>query len=196
MILDSYTVYFDIVLCGLSGEVVANGRPSKYGSIGTNQSGQEWFKAALATRDGTEFGFQNVHRNPDLADGQHVLVYSAAVRAGGDTKGRAIGVLGIVFNWEALAQTIMKNTLISPEEKPYTRVCITGAGRLVLADSQGRLLQEKLDLPEAALALKGRKGHVKVSSRGNDYLVARAQSPGYETYATGWDSWIIQQIRS
>jgi hypothetical protein len=106
-----------------------------------------------------------------------------------------MGVLGIVFNWEALAQTIVKNTLISPEEKPYTRVCITAPDRTVLADSQGRLLQEKLEIPEAARALKLRKGHVRTQHRGADYLVAHAHSPGFETYATGWDSWIIQQIR-
>ena len=196
VILDSYTVYYDIVLCDLSGRVIANGRRSKFGSIGSRQQESEWFRAALATKDGTEFGFQNVHRNPDLADGEHILVYSAAVRAGGETRGRILGVLGIVFNWEALAQTIVKNTLISPEEKPYTRVCITGTGGLVIADSRGRLLQEKLELPSAALELKRRKGHVRALYQGQDCLISHAYSPGYETYSTGWNSWIIQQIRS
>ena len=196
VILDSYTVYYDIVLCDNSGRVIANGRRSKYGSIGSRTQDSEWFRTALATKDGTEFGFQNVHRNPDLADGEHILVYSAAVRAGGETRGRVLGVLGIIFNWEALAQTIVKNTLISPEEKPFTRVCITGNGGLVLADSRGRLLQEKLELPPAALELKRRKGHVRAVYQGHDCLISHAYSPGYETYSTGWNSWIIQQIRS
>ncbi len=53
VILDSYTVYFDIVLCGLDGKVVANGRKSKYHSIGSQQGDTTWFQAASKTRDGT-----------------------------------------------------------------------------------------------------------------------------------------------
>ena len=38
-ILDSYTVYFDLVLCDRNGRVIANGRPNQYPSIGTSVGG-------------------------------------------------------------------------------------------------------------------------------------------------------------
>lgn len=193
-ILDAYTVYFDIVLCDLNGRVVANGRPGLYDCKGSQQKETAWFQAALQTRDGTQFGFQTVHRNPSLATGQHILVYSCAVREGGETRGRPLGVIGIVFNWESLAQTIVNKTLISPEEKPFTRVCIVDEQGLVLADSHGKLLTEKLALPnrQALFALK--KGHLIDRLQGTPHILAHAFSPGYETYATGWHSLILQKL--
>ncbi len=194
VILDSYTVYYDIVLCDLDGKVVANGRPERYASQGTNQRETEWFRAALACRDGTEFGFQSVHRNPTLANGQFVLVYSCTVREGGNTRGPTLGVLGIVFNWESLAQTIVKNTQLSAEEKPFSRVCVVDGQGLVLADTDNRLLAETLPLPrrEELFALK--KGHLTAPWQGAPHIFAHAASPGYETYATGWHSIILQRL--
>ncbi|HEX4349983.1 MAG TPA: methyl-accepting chemotaxis protein, partial [Verrucomicrobiae bacterium] len=142
VILDSYTVYFDIVLCDLSGTVVANGRKARYQCLGSNQKNTEWFQSAIKSTDGTQFGFQNVHQSPSLAGGQHILVYSCGVRENGHAKGKLIGVIGIIFNWEALGQTVVRNTLISEAEKSRTRVCIVDARGLVLADTAGQLVRE------------------------------------------------------
>ena len=68
-ILSAYTVYFDLVLCDLSGKIVANGRPEIYRSVGVNCAGAEWFRTALATGSGGEFGFESVHISP-LANGK------------------------------------------------------------------------------------------------------------------------------
>jgi hypothetical protein len=194
VILDSYTVYFDIVLCDLQGRVVANGRKQKFHSLGTSQKDTEWFQAALKTSDGTQFGFQSVHRSPTLAGGQHILVYSCGVRENGDAHGRLIGVLGIVFNWEALGQTIVCGTLISDEEKTSTRVCIVDAKGLVLADSAKKIIGETLSLPEQTALFATKKNHIVARYMGEPTLIAHAFSPGFETYATGWHSLIIQKL--
>jgi hypothetical protein len=194
VILDSYTVYFDIVLCDLSGTVVANGRRSKYHCLGSNQRDTEWFQAAVKTSDGTQFGFQNVHQSPSLAGGQHILVYSCGVREKGHANGKLIGVMGIIFNWEALGQTIVRNTLISEAEKARTRVCIADAGGLVLADTAGQLARETLALPGQTALFAIKKSHVVVRHNGELTLIAHAFSPGFETYATGWHSLIIQKL--
>jgi hypothetical protein len=194
VILDSYTVYFDIVLCDLSGTVVANGRRSKYHCLGSNQSDTEWFQAAIKTSDGTQFGFQNVHQSPSLAGGRHILVYSCGVREKGNANGKLIGVIGIIFNWEALGQTIVRNTLISEAEKTRTRVCIVDAGGLVLADTAGQLARETLALPGQTALFAVKKSHVVVRYNGELTLIAHAFSPGFETYATGWHSLIIQKL--
>ena len=194
VILDSYTVYFDIVLCDLSGAVVANGRKSKYQCLGSNQKDTEWFQSAVRTADGTQFGFQNVHKSRSLAGGQHILVYSCGVREKGNAKGKLIGVIGIIFNWDALGQTIVRNTLISEAEKTRTRVCIVDASGLVLADSAGKLTQETLALPGLPALFATKKSHVVVRHNGEPTLIAHAFSPGFETYATGWHSLIIQKL--
>jgi hypothetical protein len=194
VILDSYTVYFDIVLCDLSGKVVANGRREKYQSIGSNQRATEWFQSAVQTNDGTQFGFQNVHQSPTLAGGQHVLVYSCGVRESGNAQGKLIGVIGIVFNWEALGQTIVKNTLISDAEKSRTRVCIVDGRSRVLADSAGQIGRDTLELPQQAELFATKKGHLVAQYKGEATLIAHAFSPGFETYATGWHSLIIQKL--
>ena len=194
VILDSYTVYFDIVLCDLSGRVVANGRREKYNSVGSNQKSTEWFQTAAHTQDGTQFGFQNVHQSPTLAGGQHILVYSCGVRENGNAREKLIGVIGIVFNWEALGQTIVRNTLISDAEKSRTRVCIVDARGTVLADTAGQIGRETLELPQQTDLFASKKSHVVAQYKGEPTLIAHAFSPGFETYATGWHSLIIQKL--
>ncbi|HTH49482.1 MAG TPA: methyl-accepting chemotaxis protein [Candidatus Limnocylindria bacterium] len=196
VILDSYTVYFDIVLCDLNGRVVANGRKARYQSRGTNQKHTEWFQAAVHTGDGTQFGFQNVHCSASLADGQHILVYSCGVRENGDAHGRLIGVIGIIFNWEALGQTVVNGTLISGAEKAHTRICIVDANGLVLADTSRQLVKETLQLPDQKSIFALKKGHVVTRYKGDMTLIAHAQSPGFETYATGWHALIIQKLEA
>jgi len=194
VILDSYTVYFDIVLCDLEGRVVANGRKNKFPSIGTSQFDTEWFQAAIKTRDGSQFGFQSVHRSKTLANGQHILVYSCGVREKGDAQGKLIGVLGIVFNWEALGQTIACGTLLSEAEKACTRICVVDPSGLVLADSDKRIIEETLSLPDQAALFATKKHHITVRYKSEPTIIAHAASPGFETYATGWHSLIIQKL--
>ncbi len=192
LILNSYTVYYDLVLCDLDGKVVANGRPSLYSSQGADCSRSAWFQSALGTRSGEEFGFQGVQAS-SLAGGRRVLVYSCCVRAGGEIHGQPLGVLGIVFNWDALAQTIMDSTPLSPDEKRATRVCLVDKDGLVLADSENRALHDTIRLPNWAQIKTSKKGFYASVYDSRPCLVGYASSPGYETYATGWHSLLIQR---
>src|SRR5690606_31226102 len=74
-ILDSYTVYADLVIADPRGQVICNGRPSRYRSVGARVDGTEWFRAAMTTHRGSEFGFQSMH-DSELVDGQSILAYS------------------------------------------------------------------------------------------------------------------------
>jgi hypothetical protein len=196
VILDSYTVYFDIVLCDLQGRVIANGRPEKYPCRGSHQADTRWFREAAATRSGSEFGFEGPHRSGSLAGGQPIAVYSALVRRGGRTAGEPIGCLGVIFNWEALAQTIVQRTQVAEEERADTRVCIVDRGGLVIADNRGRHLQSRLPLGEFAGLIRTGKGYACMPVDGQPHLVAYGLSPGFETYSTGWHSFILQRERA
>jgi hypothetical protein len=193
VILNAYTVYFDLVLCDRSGKVVANGRPSKHRSVGSDCKTAEWFTSAMKSATGDEFGFESAHRS-NLVDNQAVLVYSAAVRAGGDSKGQILGVLGVMFNWEGLAQKIVTSVGLPPEEKAATRVCIVDDKCRLLSDSNGRHLVDKLELPDRDKIFAMKKGFMNSTVAGQNCCVAHALSPGFETYATGWHSLIIQPL--
>ena len=143
-ILDSYTVYFDLVLADLDGTVIANGRPRQYRSVGQSVAQQAWFQSAMATASGEEFGFQSMHASP-LAGGERVLVYACTVRQDGRVTGRPLGVLGIVFRWDALAQTIVERTPLSEAEWRRSRVCIVDGQGLLLADTQAAGWLGRLD---------------------------------------------------
>jgi hypothetical protein len=193
VILSAYTVYYDLVLCDLRGRVVANGRPHEYKSAGMEQGSEAWFRESAASRSGDEFGFQTAHRSR-LVDGQLSLVYSCGVRHEGRSDGKLLGVLGIVFNWEALAQTILTNAPVAEEERDATRCVITDGDGTLLADSWGKQLQESLGLSELPHILAERKNFVTADYQGRKCCIAHAQAPGFETYSTGWHSLVIQPV--
>jgi len=195
VILDAYTVYYDLVLCNLDGEVIANGRPQRYSSQGMNCSQQQWFKEAKATRSGDEFGFEAVHAS-DLVGGRRILAYSCGVRKDGNANAPLVGVLGILFNWDALAGTIVKDTPIQASEWPRTRVCIVNEEGHFLADTQGGEISQKTDIPVFSSMKQKKKSFESCNYFGSDTLVACAKAPGYETYSTGWYSMIIQTMES
>jgi len=193
VILSSYTVYVDLVLADTDGNIVANGRPGQFKSIGCNVADQKWFASALQTRSGEEFGFQTAHRS-SLIDRQPALVYSCGVRQDGLAQGPLIGVLGIIFNWEALAQTIMKAVPLGAAEMAISRCCIIDSTGQVLADSDEKQLSDTLDVQTLAEAFTRKKGFFVAPYQGRQCCIGHAKAPGFETYSTGWYSLIIQPI--
>ncbi len=190
VILNAYTVYFDLVLCDLTGKVVANGRPAQHAVTGMMQDQAPWFQAAMKTRSGDEFGFQAVHRSP-LVNHQRSLVYSCGVRAGGESQGALLGVLGIVFNWDALGQTILDRMPLSAHEKQRAIACFVDAEGNVLADFPAGSLRDTFDNSLFQGLRQGQKGYGVHHFGGREYCAGFAMSPGFETYATGWSSLVM-----
>ena len=191
-ILDSYTVYFDLVLADLDDTVIANGRPRQYRSVGQSVAQQAWFQSAMATASGEEFGFQSMHASP-LAGGERVLVYACTVRQDGRVTGRPLGVLGIVFRWDALAQTIVERTPLSEAEWRRSRVCIVDGQGLLLADTQAGGAA-RLEFPGRDALFAQPRGAAERIVDGQMQCLAHAASPGYETYRTGWHCVIVQGV--
>ncbi|HSQ42817.1 MAG TPA: cache domain-containing protein [Fibrobacteraceae bacterium] len=190
-ILDSYTVYFDLVLCDLQGTVVANGRPALYRSQGMNISHHTWFQQGLATKSGTEFGFEGMHSS-SLVNGERVLVYSTAVRENGNETGQPIGVLGVIYRWEDLGQKIVDSVALSDEEMKRTRVLIVERNGRIIASSKGLSDQEEfVPLAEWLSLSPDPRFHTLIQE---ESLLGLARSQGFETYATGWSSALLQKL--
>ena len=193
VILQAYTVYYDLVLSDAEGNIVANGNKEKYSSVNTNVSNTKWFTSAIRTKSGNEFGFQSVTRSP-LVNNELAIVYSAAVRENGDTKGKIIGVLGVIFKWESLAQTIIDHTPIDADEKQHTRICIVDNDGLMLADSEGKMLKETFQFDKKTSLFGEKKNYMFAEYAGIPCCIGHALSPGFENYSTGWHSVIIQKL--
>ncbi|AWK86772.1 methyl-accepting chemotaxis protein [Azospirillum thermophilum] len=188
VILESYTVYLDLWICDLKGEVIANGRPDRYpAALGARVEGEAWFRQALATGNGGEFTVGDVARNERL-DHRVVATYATAIRRDGEADGEPIGVLGIFFDWEPQAAAVVQGVRLEEGERERSRCLLLDARHRVIASSDGRgLLTETVPLRRGA----GSMGHY-TDERGN--LVGYALTPGYETYrGLGWYGVIVQE---
>jgi hypothetical protein len=191
-ILDAYTVYFDIVLCDLEGRVIANGRPQLFHSVGSCHADKEWFRSALACSSGDQFGFRGMSPSQLVAN-QRCLVYSACVRQDGQLQGQPLGVLGVIFRWDALAQTIVERTPLNPEEKAVARVLILEPRGRILADTD-LCFGQQFDITPFAQLMSNPCGFTLLDRSDGRTVIGHARSPGYETYASGWHSLIITPL--
>lgn len=188
VILDSYTVYLDIWILDLQGNVLASGRPNLYPGVQNhNHKSARWFAQAAATRDGTEFAVADIDVEPSLA-GRSVATYATAIRADGQTSGAPIGVLAILFDWQTQAHTVVNSVHLSADEKTRSRCLIVDSDQRVIAASDGMgLLQEIFPLRIGNRALGSYTG-------ANDTLIGYALTPGYETYkGLGWYGVVVQK---
>ncbi len=189
-ILDSYTVYFDIAVVDLNGRVLANGRPSMFRSVDSVHTDQSWFARAMRTADGTEYVQSDVG-NMSLCSDERTIIFACTVRTGGQANGRPLGVLAIVFRWDALAQIIVERTPLSVEEWQRSRVCIVDAQGHLLADS-AMSFGDRLKIPGWNEILDSDRAYRMATIDNIPHCIGHARSPGYETYRTGWYSVLMQ----
>ncbi|MGY3359129.1 hypothetical protein ACVWZK_005792 [Bradyrhizobium sp. GM0.4] len=55
VILGAYTVYLDLWLCDLDGNVIANGRADRFRAVGQNVAHTKWFREAKTLRSGDDY---------------------------------------------------------------------------------------------------------------------------------------------
>ncbi len=193
VILNAYTVYHDLVLCDATGRVIANGRPNQFKSVGRDEAKSPWFTRALATSSGNDFAFQTAHQSQLVSD-ESVLIYSATVRRNGEANERTLGVLGVVFNWEALSSAVLCNESLDARESEKTLRLIVDNDAHVLASSRPLPFDFKLPMQKLEGLFNQNNGYILDEMDRKRVCIAHAKSPGFETYATGWHAILIQDI--
>jgi hypothetical protein len=183
VILGAYTVYLDLWLCDLDGNVIANGRADRFRAVGQNVAHTKWFREAKTLRSGDDYVAGDVENQPLLGNAQ-VATYCASVRAGGQANGAPIGVLAIHFDWEAQARAIVQGVRVGDSDK--ARVLLVDSNLRVIAASDGQgILSERI-----SLSLNGQRSGFYQDGSGT--LVAFHATPGYETYrGLGWYGVIV-----
>src|ERR1700722_7324378 len=178
VILGAYTVYLDLWLCDLEGNILAGGRSDRFDVIGQNVAAAKWFREARGLRSGDDYIAGDVECQPLLGNAQ-VATYCASVRADGNANSKPIGLLAIHFDWESQARAIVQGVRVGTADK--ARVLLVDSNCRVIAASDGHgLLTERVPL-----SLEGRRSGFYHDRSGT--LVAFHATPGYETYkGLGW----------
>jgi hypothetical protein len=188
VILDSYTVYLDLWVADLKGNVIANGRPDRYPHAqGTNVANEAWFRQALGTKSGEDFSVADITVNAKLNDSL-VATYATAVRAEGEADGEVIGAMGIYFDWTPQSLGVLQGVRIADVDKPTTRLMLLDSNFRIIASSDGHgILRETYPLQTS-------EGLMGYYTDADGKVIGYALTPGYETYAgLGWYG-VIEQI--
>ena len=186
VILDAYTVYLDLWICDARGKVVATGRPDRYpGARNISAAEAPWFRDAMRTATGDDFIACDIERVKALNDAP-VATYATAIREGGLSNGKVLGVLGVHFDWKPQAQAVVDGVRLTTEERTRSRVMLLDQKGRVLASSDGcGVLSEVFPLNTS----EGVMG----SYADGDITVGYALTPGYETYrGLGWYGCLVQ----
>lgn len=206
VILDSYTVYLDIVVVDRAGKVLANGRPGLFPSQGRSVGSSAWFRKALGLASGQEYAMERV-KGEVLVGERDVLVYSCPIFGQGADGGvtQAIGVLGIIFNWESLVKAVF-NRVVSYDLKedieqfgiPTDIWIIDQDGQVLAAYAEGAAKEGEALKPQALasmLASKTQGYHIE-ARQGIKEILAWGYSPGFETYRSAWYCLFRQTIQA
>ncbi len=182
-----YSVYLNLVLVGIDGKIIACSQPAKYPRVtGADISKFPWFQKAMATTSGDRYVVDDIVHDP-LHDNKLAAVYAAAVRKEGEVHGKIVGVLGVIFDWEDQAKTIVQ-TEPSLSKDEWTR------SRVILLDQNMRIIAASDDtgilLPFMLEHHGQQKGHY---FNANHQVVAFARTLGYQEYdGLGWFAAILQ----
>jgi hypothetical protein len=183
-----YTVYSDLVLVNAGGRAVASANATYRPRVsGSHYDPAAWFQQAMKTRSGDEYVTDEVRRS-NAQSGRQVLIYATAVRAGGQTHGKALGALAVYFDWEAQGATIVESEIgLSDAERARTKVLLLDGNSRVIASTDKSMLFQPFDLRTGAQ----QKGSY-ISDTGA--LVAYARTHGYQEYdGLGWTGVIVQK---
>jgi hypothetical protein len=190
IILDSYTVYLDIWVADNTGRVIASGRPDTFARVmGASVADAPWFKQALRHSKSDQYFAGEVAVEPLLNNSQ-ACAFSAAVRDSSSRQSPVIGVIGIFFNWQSQADSVINGVRLSDDERSRSRVMMVDAKHNIIASSDRQsCLGEHIDLQPKA----GQRSGYRTLS--NNAIQGYSLTPGFETYpGMGWLGVIEQHL--
>lgn len=175
VILDAYTVYSDIWLCNLAGEVLCNGRPQQFSVAGARINASPWFAPTLQLADGDGFIAGPVEVS-GLLGGRETMAWATLVRAGGARHGAAIGLLVTQFDWHPQAAAVLQSLRFGDTGAGMCAMITDDAGN-VLARRGGERTANRLELPKNSAGW-----HTTDAG-----LLGHHRTEGFETWAgKGW----------
>ena len=172
VILDAYTVYSDIWLCDMSGNILCNGRPDLFDIRGQSNKTAPWLAAALRLIDGNDFVAGPIEVST-LLGGKETMAWATLVRKGGALNGTPVGVLVTQFDWKPQAAAVLASLRI---DETTMRAMITNERGDILA-LRGTAPMTKFSAGKTASGWNSTE----------DLLTGFHRTTGFETWAgKGW----------
>jgi hypothetical protein len=200
---NSYTMYRNLVLADLNGDIVACSRTELRNEMRKiNASEQLWYQRGLQTTQSTQYAVQDVSGSPLERQKEVSLIYAGGVRRKGARAGESIGVLGVMFDWDTEAQKILRTCLPRDNAGNYiegSAACYTNAaGVIIETTSPDRFpVGRQLVLPEEHTKLnKGESRTGLTTIDGVKYVVGSSRTKGYREYAgLGWSAHVLRPVQ-
>jgi hypothetical protein len=199
---NSYTMYRNLVLADLNGDIVACSRTELRNELRKiNVSEELWYQRGLQTTQSTEYAVQDVSKSPVERQKDVSLIYAGGVRRTGSRNGESIGVLGVMFDWDTEAQKILRTCL--PRDNSGN--CIEGSAACY-TNSEGIIIEttlpevfsvgKQLNLPTGHTGLKrGESCTGLILVDGVKYIVGSSRTKGYREYAgLGWSAHVLRPV--
>lgn len=183
-----YTVYTNLYVYNLQGEILAVSDSKQTHWVGTGVDASSGAAAALQSANSQKYSvspFATTH----LYQQRHTYIYNAAITDLADP-GKVLGGIGIVFDSEPQFAAMLQETLPRDENDRLLEHCFA-----VYADRNQTIISvanrpdlkvgDKLALNERFFALQnGQHGSDIIQYDGKNYVLGMATSKGYREYKT------------
>ncbi len=199
---NSYTMYRNLILADGSGEIVACSKMELRNELKKiNVSDQEWFQSGMRTQTSMEYEVQDTQKSILEKNKERSLIYSAGIRRGGARKGDSIGVLGVLFDWDTEARTILQNCLPVDKDLNFIEGCAA-----CYTNSQGEIMETTdpdnwpvglvLELPQKHRQLgKGESTSSLFILNDVEYIMGSSKTQGYREYAgLSWSAHVVRPM--
>jgi chemotaxis signal transduction protein len=174
-----YTVYHDIVLFDSEGRIVAVSNLAHTGKVGSIIR-EPWVTATLELRDSQQYAV-SAFAPSDLYNGQHTLIYGAAIR---NEARRVVGGIGIVFDCTPQFTAMLRDALPRNESGAIVDgnigLFVDARMSVVSATSHYRP-GDTIDLPREVLNTSGDAPQT-VCMNGMHYAIGVRKTSGYREY--------------
>ncbi len=200
----SYTMYRNLVLSDRAGSIIASANDDMLPIVtSVNVGNQHWFRESMKTTRSVEYVVQDVSENPLEPDEQNSLVYAGGVREDGAREGASIGALGILFDWNTEARSMLEACLPKNNEGdniPGSVALYTNKENEVIetTDAEKFPVGFKIELDDAFDVLKAGESHASiVKLNGHQYIVGATRTNGYREYAgLEWKAYVFRVYSS
>lgn len=183
-----YTVYTNLYLYDVHGEIIAVSNPQETHIVGRKLDDSTGFRDALREANSQSYSVSNFVSTA-LYDDRPTYIYNSAITDLTETN-KVIGGIGIVFDSEPqfsamLTEILPKNADGSPIKNSFAAFTDRKGIILSTANNATHAVGEKLPIDEAYLKLSnGQTSSTLIKYSGRNYVLGVAVSKGYREYKT------------
>jgi hypothetical protein len=197
---NSYTMYRNLILADSSGEIVACSKMELRNELKkVNVSDQEWFQNGMRTQKSNEYAVQDTQTSILEKHKDRSLIYSGGVRTSGAREGDAIGVLGVLFDWDTEARKILENCLPCDRDGNFISGCVafyTNSKDEIMetTDDEKFPVGMTVELPEEHKNLTDGQSASGLFEHGSrKYLLGSSRTQGYREYrGIYWSAHVVR----